>query len=32
MVSEVLKDHTAKDYAAVFMDDISIYSDTEEEH
>jgi hypothetical protein len=32
MVSEVFKDHKAKDYAAVFMDDISIYSDTEEEH
>jgi hypothetical protein len=32
MVSEVLKDHTAKDYAAVFMHDIVICSDTEEEH
>jgi hypothetical protein len=32
MVLEVLKDHAVKDYAAVLMDGISIYSDMEEEH
>lgn len=32
MVSEVLKEHTQKDYLVVFMDDIQIYSDNMEEH
>jgi hypothetical protein len=32
MILEILKNNTARDYAAVFMDNISIYSDTEEQH
>jgi hypothetical protein len=32
MVASVLKEHMSKDYAVVFMDDISIYSDSAKEH